>query len=73
MSFHEVVIASAPYPNCRTAVDVSTVPGTDETVILVIRTGAASLQTYATRAELRRLGELLLRHANENETLEVTA
>jgi hypothetical protein len=39
---------------------------------LVVRTGAACLQTYATRDELRALGEMLLRHANANEVLEVS-
>jgi hypothetical protein len=70
---NHVVIQSDPYPSCSTSVQVSGVTGAEDTVILVIRTGAASLQTYATRAELRLLGELLLRHANENETLQVTA
>ena len=70
---NHVVIQSDPYPHCSTSVHVSDATGVEDTVILVISTGAASLQTYATRAELRRLGELLLRHANENETLQVTA
>ena len=62
-----------PFPWCKTefAVSPSGVEGAHATI--AIRTGACTLQTYATRAELRRLGELLLRHANENETLEVTA
>ena len=70
---NHVVIQSDPYPRCSTSVQVSDVTGAEDTVVLVIRTGAASLQTYATRDELRALGELLLRHANENETLQVTA
>ena len=70
---NHVVIKSDPCPHCSTSVHVSDATGVEDTVILVISTGAASLQTYATRAELRRLGELLLRHANENETLEVAA
>ena len=73
MSSREVTIKSAIYPTCRTAVEVATVPGDGGTIILRIGTGAASLQTYATRAELRRLGEMLLRHANENEMLQVAA
>jgi hypothetical protein len=40
-------------------------------ITVVIETGAARLQTYATRDELRELGEMLLRHANANEVLEV--
>ena len=70
---NEVIIQSEPYPQCSTTVRVSEVPGIDGTIVLCIGTGAASLQTYATRDELRRLGEMLLRHANENETLQVTA
>ena len=70
---NEVVIQSALYPNCSTSIHVSQVQGIDGTIILCAETGAMSLQTYATREELRQLGELLLRHANENETLEVAA
>ena len=70
---NEVVIQSALYPNCSTRIHVSVVPGDGGTVILCVGTGAMSLQTYATRDELRRLGEMLLRHANENETLQVAA
>ena len=70
---NNVVIQSETYPRCSTSVHVSDVPGTDGTIILCIGTGGMSLQTYATRDELRALGEMLLRHANENEVLEVAA
>ena len=73
MSANRVVIQSEIYPRCSATFEVSSVPGTGGTIILCAETGAMSLQTYATREELRQLGELLLRHANENETLVVAA
>ena len=55
-----------PYKWCKTNFRVSAAQppdGADFTVC--IGTGAATLQTYATRDELRALGEMLLRHAND--------
>ena len=68
---NRVTIGSAPYPECATQfrVQLMSVGGQ----ALVISTGAVTLQTYPTRAELRALGEMLLRHANGNEVLEVAA
>jgi hypothetical protein len=69
---NRAVIASAMHPACRTQVCVyPDVRLDDGCVAIRIDTGAAALQTYATRDELRALGEMLLRHADENEVLEV--
>lgn len=66
-----------PFKWCETSFDVSesgpTLRSEGVQFTFIVRTGAASLQTYATRDELRALGEMLLRHANENEVLEVAA
>ena len=71
---NRVVIESASYPNCRVEFEIAyTVKTTDEITVLSIRSGAVRLQTYATRDELRALGEMLLRHADEGEVLEVVA
>lgn len=65
------------YKQCETLFYVSAASaasksdGMDFTVC--IRTGAVALQTYATRDELRALGEMLLRHASDNEVMEVAA
>lgn len=66
-----------PFKWCETSFDVIE-SGTmlrSEVVqfTFIVRTGAAWLQTYATRDELRALGEMLLRRANANEVLEVAA
>lgn len=68
-----VTIQSDTYPNCRTDVCVYEVRCPGGTVILRVESGATALQTYATRAELRELGEMLLRCADEGEVLEVAA
>lgn len=58
-----------PFKRCETSFHVSRSgeqlqrDGVEFTVSA--RTGAVSLQTYATRDELRALGEMLLRHAND--------
>ena len=66
-----VHIASERFPNCGVTVRVSEARADDGTFILCIDSGAASLQTYATRDELRALGEMLLRVADEGEVLDV--
>jgi hypothetical protein len=66
-----MTIASETFPHCKTQVTVHSDLCDDKTLCLCIDTGAAYLQTYATRDELRELGEMLLRHANANEVLEV--
>ena len=71
-----VSIKSMMYPWCATEVSIrspndpidSSLP-----VTLTVRTGASYLQTYATREEIRKLAEMLLEHANENEVMEVWA
>jgi hypothetical protein len=71
---NRAVIASAMYPACRTQVRVCPEVRLDDGCIaLCVDTGASTLQTYATRDELRALGEMLLRYANENEVMEVAA
>ena len=66
------------YPHCETEIRVESWEGRGgsrrgNTVPLIVSTGAVRLQTYATRDELRALGEMLLRHADEGEVLEVAA
>ena len=68
---NRVTIGAVPYSECATQFRVQLMSGGGQA--LVISTGAVTLQTYATRSELRDLGEMLLRHANENEMLEVAA
>ena len=70
-----VEIESAFFPNCRSRIGVSLDGNADPNmppIILTVYSGACHVQTYATRDELRRLAELMLRVANENEVLEVT-
>jgi hypothetical protein len=64
-------VLPTPFPWCRTEIEISGGSVEGHTTIC-IRTGAACMQTYATRDELRALAEMLLQHANENEVLEVT-
>ena len=70
---NEVTIRCAPFEPCRTTVRISPVEGVDGTLILCVVTGAMNLQTYATRDELRALGEMLIQHADAGEVLEVGA
>ena len=70
---NEVTIYSNPYPECKTVIYISDVPGPDNTIIFFIYSGACRMQTYATHDEMRALGEMLLRRANANEVLEVAA
>lgn len=68
------VIKSDVYPQCATKIRVESWEGRrGNTVPLIVSSGAVRLQTYATRDELRALGEMLLRHADEGEVLEVAA
>ena len=54
------------YSWCETSFRVSTVsPPEGADFTFCVGTGAMTLQTYATRDELRALGEMLLRHAND--------
>ena len=61
------------YPHCETEIRVESWEGRGAMVPLIVSSGAMRLQTYATRDELRALGEMLLRHADEGEVLEVAA
>lgn len=70
-------IAAAFFPDCAATVQVNNhdhlegMPG--GVLTLTVRTGGATLQTYATPDELRALGELLRRSADEYEAREVKA
>lgn len=68
-----VTVGLEPFPETATRFRVQAVEGIGPRVALVMSSGGATLQTYATRDELRALGEMLLQHANENEVLEVDA
>ena len=63
---NEVTIESGTYPHCSTVVRVSDELVIDGRIVLCISTGAAHLQTYATRDELRALGEMLLARAGRD-------
>ena len=66
---NRVTIESLRYPHCRADVEVA---GKSKAgIVLTVRSGACYMQTYATHAELQALGEMLLRHADEGEVLEV--
>lgn len=67
------VIKSDAYPHCETEIRVESWEGRWAIVPLIVSSGAMRLQTYATRDELRALGEMLLRHADEGKVLEVAA
>lgn len=59
----KVVIAPAEFVHCRTEVAVMT-RDADLLVTICVRTGAASLQTYATAAELLELAAMFERAAD---------
>ena len=68
-----VTIASRTYPVCRTNFQIHPAEPGETELVLVVDSGCARLQTYATRDELRELAEALLAVASEAEVLEVAA
>lgn len=70
---NEVTLYSDHFPACKTSFCVAEQLSEDGRFVVCVDTGAAYLQTYATRDELRALGEMLIQHADAGEVLEVGA
>ena len=69
---NEVTIHSDYFPTCLASVRVGRMTD-DGRIMLCVYSGATHLQTYATRDELRELGEMLLAHAGADEVMDVAA
>lgn len=58
-----VTIGTKPYPWCKTEIRVSNHDEPDYDAVVVITTGASSLQTYATREQLISIANMLMNAA----------
>lgn len=58
-----VTIGTKPYSWCKTEIRVSNHDEPDYDAVVVITTGASSLQTYATREQLISLANMLMNAA----------
>lgn len=69
-----VTIESDWYPPAKTCVRLGvTRPAGPDIIPLIVETGGMAAYSYATRDELRALGEMLIQHADAGEVMEVAA